>query len=137
MAVTTNFSFTLTDFDKIPWHTEEHNNWHNIDALLARYLAISNVQGVWENATAVTVGQRYIDSADDVVDDVPAVPDSPTTADIPAGEPTMTRSKGLDNNTVYDIDAATKNRIIYPSLDPCIFEIKYPNTNINGKVITY
>ena len=67
MAVTANFSFTLTDFDKIPWHTEEHNNWHNIDALLARYLAISNVQGVWENATAVTVSQRYIDSEDDTI----------------------------------------------------------------------
>jgi hypothetical protein len=67
MAVTTNFSFTLTDFDKIPWHTEEHDNWHEVDALLARYLAISNVQGVWQNALAVTVGERYIDSSDDTI----------------------------------------------------------------------
>ena len=37
---------------------------------------------------------------------------------------------------VYDIDAATKNRIIYPSLDPCIFEIKYPNKDIKGRTIT-
>lgn len=67
MAVTTNFSFTLTDFDKIPWHTEEHNNWHEVDALLARYLAVSNVQGVWQNALTVAVGERYIDSSDDTI----------------------------------------------------------------------
>ena len=38
---------------------------------------------------------------------------------------------------VYDIEQATKNRIIYPSLDPCIFEIKYPNKDIKGRSITY
>ena len=38
---------------------------------------------------------------------------------------------------VYDIGAATKNRIIYPSLDPCIFEIKYPNKDIKGRTVTY
>ena len=38
---------------------------------------------------------------------------------------------------VYDIDAATKNRTIYPSLDPCIFEIKYPNKDIKGRSITF
>ena len=59
---TTNFKFNLTEFDKIPWHTEEHNNWHIIDALLARYIAIGSVEGAWENALAVTVGSRYIDT---------------------------------------------------------------------------
>ena len=67
MAVTTNFSFTLTDFDKIPWHTEEHNNWHEVDALLARYLAVSNVQGVWQNALTVAVDERYIDAESDTI----------------------------------------------------------------------
>ena len=38
---------------------------------------------------------------------------------------------------VYDIEAATKNRIIYPSLDPCIFEIKYPNKDIKGRTVTF
>jgi hypothetical protein len=28
----------------------------------------------------------------------------------------------------YDIEGATQNQIIYPSLDPSIFELKYPNT---------
>lgn len=36
----------------------------------------------------------------------------------------------------YDLKAATKNNIIYPSVNPCIFEIKYPNIDILGKVST-
>jgi hypothetical protein len=36
----------------------------------------------------------------------------------------------------YDIVGATQNGIIYPSLDPSIFELKFPNTDIKGKVIT-
>ncbi len=35
----------------------------------------------------------------------------------------------------YDITAATQNQIIYPSLDPSIFELRYPNTDIRGKVV--
>jgi len=36
----------------------------------------------------------------------------------------------------YDLQAATIEDIIYPSLDPCIFEIKYPNIDIKGQIIT-
>ena len=36
----------------------------------------------------------------------------------------------------YDIDAATLNNVIYPSLDPCVFEVKYPNTDIRGRVVS-
>ena len=36
----------------------------------------------------------------------------------------------------YDIQGATQNRVIYPSLDPSIFEVKYPNEDIKGKVVT-
>ena len=36
---------------------------------------------------------------------------------------------------VYDIQSATKDGIIYPSLDPCIFELKFPNTDIQGRVV--
>jgi hypothetical protein len=36
----------------------------------------------------------------------------------------------------YDIAGATQKNIIYPSLDPSIFELKYPNTDIKGKVVT-
>jgi hypothetical protein len=35
----------------------------------------------------------------------------------------------------YDISSATQNQVIYPSLDPSIFEVKYPNQDIKGKVV--
>ncbi len=37
----------------------------------------------------------------------------------------------------YDFKGATRKGVIYPSLDPSIFEIKYPNTDIKGRVTTY
>jgi hypothetical protein len=36
----------------------------------------------------------------------------------------------------YDISAGTLNGVIYPSLDPSVFEVKYPNTDIQGRVVT-
>ena len=36
----------------------------------------------------------------------------------------------------YDIQGATQDRVIYPSLDPSIFEVKFPNEDIKGKVVT-
>jgi hypothetical protein len=35
----------------------------------------------------------------------------------------------------YDVLGATTNNVIYPSIDPMIFELKYPNTDIQGKVV--
>jgi hypothetical protein len=35
----------------------------------------------------------------------------------------------------YDITGATQKQVIYPSLDPSIFEVRYPNTDIKGKVV--
>ena len=37
----------------------------------------------------------------------------------------------------YGFSKATKNEVIYPSMDPSIFELKYPNTDIKGRVTTY
>tara|TARA_R110001592_G_scaffold32310_2_gene113349 strand:+ start:2061 stop:3953 length:1893 start_codon:yes stop_codon:yes gene_type:complete len=37
----------------------------------------------------------------------------------------------------YDFETATRKGVIYPSLDPSIFEIKNPNSDIKGRVITY
>ena len=36
----------------------------------------------------------------------------------------------------YDINSATQSGIIYPSLDPSIFEVKYPNTDIKGRIVS-
>jgi hypothetical protein len=41
------------------------------------------------------------------------------------------------SGNVYDLDSATRNGVIYPSLDPSIFELKFPNQDINGRVVTY
>jgi len=37
----------------------------------------------------------------------------------------------------YDISGATLNNIVYPSLDPCVFEVKYPDTDILGRVVSF
>jgi hypothetical protein len=37
----------------------------------------------------------------------------------------------------YDVEQATKNRVIYPSLDPMIFEVKTPSTDIKGRVVAF
>jgi hypothetical protein len=36
----------------------------------------------------------------------------------------------------YDISGATQGKVIYPSIDPSIFEVKYLNQDIKGKVVT-
>ncbi len=36
----------------------------------------------------------------------------------------------------YDIHAATRNGILYPSIDPSIFEVRFPNNDITGRIIT-
>jgi hypothetical protein len=35
----------------------------------------------------------------------------------------------------YDIPGATLNDVVYPSIDPMIFEVKNPNTDIKGRVV--
>ena len=41
------------------------------------------------------------------------------------------------SGNVYDLVTATKNGIIYPSLDPSIFEVKFINNDIRGRVVSY
>lgn len=51
----------------------------------------------------------------------------------------ITNLSGVNNGYSkysYDILSATINDIIYPSLDPSIFEVKFPNTDIQGRVVT-
>lgn len=35
----------------------------------------------------------------------------------------------------YNISDATKNKMVYPSLDPSVFEVKFPNKDIKGRVV--
>ena len=43
-------------------------------------------------------------------------------------------AEGYSGN-IYDTDAATRDGIVYTSLDPSIFEVKYPNIDIEGRVV--
>ena len=36
----------------------------------------------------------------------------------------------------YDVQGALVDNVLYPSLDPCIFEVKYPDTDIQGRVVS-
>ena len=42
---------------------------------------------------------------------------------------------GKYSKNSYNIKAATKNKMVYPSLDPSIFEIKFPGQDIRGRVV--
>lgn len=37
----------------------------------------------------------------------------------------------------YDIEGASQNKVIYPSLDPSIFELKFPLTDIKGSCVNF
>lgn len=45
-------------------------------------------------------------------------------------------SLGYSGN-LYDIPAATLNDVVYPSLDPSCFEVKFPDVDIKGQVVVY
>ena len=40
------------------------------------------------------------------------------------------------SNYSYDVQGATIDNVVYPSIDPMIFEVKYPNTDIKGRVVS-
>ena len=44
-------------------------------------------------------------------------------------------TSGYSRNA-YSIEGATQGGIIYPSIDPSIFEVKYPGTDIKGRVVS-
>jgi len=40
---------------------------------------------------------------------------------------------GRYSHNSYNIETATKDKIVYPSLDPSVFEIKFPDSDIKGR----
>ena len=40
------------------------------------------------------------------------------------------------SGNIYDINQATRDGVIYPSIDPSIFEVKFPNSDIKGRVVS-
>jgi len=39
------------------------------------------------------------------------------------------------SGNLYSVKEATRNGMLYPSMDPCVFEVKYPKSDIKGRVI--
>ncbi len=72
-----------------------------------------------------------------IVDGVGAI--VPPTQDNPKNLSVLITNKysavGGYSGNIYDINYATKDGIVYPSLDPSIFELKYPNTDIEARAI--
>jgi len=51
----------------------------------------------------------------------------------------LINKSGIESNYSefsYDIKGATINEVLYPSLDPSVFEVKFPTIDIQGRVIT-
>ena len=61
VAKTPNFKFNLVTLDDTPWHEFDHDNWRIIDTVLAKFVSIVNLIGVWDNSLAITAGEKYID----------------------------------------------------------------------------
>ena len=72
-----------------------------------------------------------------LIDGVSAV--IPPEEDNVAGHPVLVTNKFQESSgysgNIYDIKGATKDGIVYPSLDPSIFELKYPSIDVEGRVI--
>jgi hypothetical protein len=49
----------------------------------------------------------------------------------------VNKQGGNYSQYAYDISGATRQGKIYPSLDPSIFEVRFPNTDIQGRVVPF
>jgi hypothetical protein len=93
---TTNFKLIKVALDKIPWNNDINGNFSIIDAMLARYISVNDVQGIWANAQAVTVGQRWIDPDAEVIYEVLVASTTPSTGTFAAARTaTSTQWQGV------------------------------------------
>jgi len=57
----------------------------------------------------------------------------------PNGQPILIGNKAVASQgysgNIYDISSATVDGVIYPSLDPSIFELKFPSSDIEGRSV--
>jgi hypothetical protein len=49
----------------------------------------------------------------------------------------VNKQGGNYSQYAYDIKSATRQGNIYPSLDPSIFEVRFPDTDIQGRVVPF
>jgi len=89
----------------------------------------------WQINQPIILGDLayQISLVDGVVSLVPPEANNPN-KDLILIENKYLTSQGYSGN-VYDMISASKDGVIYPSLDPSIFELKYPNADIEGRVV--
>ncbi len=58
-----------------------------------------------------------------------------TTTHSPEGTGEKFKAGNGYSGNAYDMVEATRDGVIYPSLDPSCFELKFPNTDIEGRVV--
>jgi hypothetical protein len=104
-----------------------YKGFNKKDVLLNCITAIQNFFNIdnWNFSQPININQLNLEIAK--VDGVQSV------VDINIYNKTILN--GNYSSIEYDIAASTKNGIIYPSVDPSIFEIKYPDSDIKGSVI--
>jgi len=47
----------------------------------------------------------------------------------------LNKSQGKYSRHSYNITESTKNKMLYPSLEPSVFEVKYPGVDIQGRAV--
>jgi hypothetical protein len=86
----------------------------------------------WKVNQPINISQVYV--LLDKVDGVQTVPRP--NSDGEGGLQIFNKFNGNYSPNKYDLKPATRLGIIYPPKDPAIFEVKYPNVDIRGKVVT-
>lgn len=61
--VTTNLKLRVPRFDTQGWGRELERNFDILDTTIYAYTGLSGIQGIWENNTAYTAGNRVIDDS--------------------------------------------------------------------------
>lgn len=64
---TTNYKFWQPPFNTRVWQDYINQNFAVMDAVLARFVAINNLKGVWTNSTAYSVNDRVVDPTDGTI----------------------------------------------------------------------
>ncbi len=89
----------------------------------------------WQiNQPIILSDLAYEISLIDGVNNVVPPEDNNPTNQIVAIQNKFKTANGYSGN-IYDIAGATRKSVVYPSLDPAIFEVKFPDLDIVGKVV--
>jgi len=101
-------------------------NFNNNDVLLRCITAVKDYFNIdkWQMNEPIILKDIYI-----LLDKINGVQ---TVSDV-----NVTNLVGGNYSTwAYDIPGATSGNVIYPSVDPMIFEVKYPDIDIKGRVVS-